>query len=202
MALFTALATAVGAGLSAAAGTAAAAATAIEAGVGAGGTLLSAAGTGTALYGNIQAGQASREAEAIRNRQMQVNAQRERRMAVRNSMRQAAASRSAGVAQGAFEGSGVGGGMAQAVGTGAQAVGDTNANQFFGQQMFNANDAMSQGRMVASIGSGMNDFGKQLVRSAPAAGRIGATLLYGQPLDNRFEDPSVVRSDAAYGLYN
>ena len=163
--------------------------------------LATAVGTGVSLYGNVQAAQASKEAEEIRNRQMQVSAQRERRLAIRNSMRQSAMSRSAGVAQGAFEGSGVGGGLAQAVGTGAQAVGDTNANQNFGTQMFNANADMSQGRMIASIGSGISDFGKQAVRSAPAIGRIGSTLLFGQPLANQFEDPQVMRTDRAYGPY-
>ena len=198
MAIVTALTTALGAGLSAAAGgaaatgaaaaasgvgTAAAVGTGIQASAGTIGTLLTAAGTGTSLYGNIQASQASKEAEDIRRRQMFQNAQRERRTAVRNAMRQQAATASAGVSQGAFEGSGVGGGLAQATSGAGQAIGDTNINNTLGSQMFAANAQMSQGRTIASIGAGASQLGRQLVSDAPAIGRIGAQL-FSRPLAN------------------
>ena len=186
MALFTAIGTALGAGLSAAAGGITALGTAVQASAGGLGTVLTAAGTGTSLYGNIQASAASKEAEDIRRRQMFQNAQRERRTAVRNAMRAQAQTNTAGMAQGALEGSGVGGGLAQASGGLAQSIGDTNINQTLGNQMFQANAQFSQGRMISAIGTGASGLGRQLVSDAPAIGRIGAQL-FGRPL-NPYEE--------------
>lgn len=174
MPFLTTVATALGTGLSAAAGTAASIGSAIATtaeGVGATAAL---AGAGTNLYGNIVQAQASREAEAIRMQQMRITADRERRQTIRNAMQARSNAVSAGVAQGAFEGSGLAGGVAQVTSDSAQRVGDSNVNENLGAQLFSANAALSQGRSISGIGGGLGTFGGVLASKANALGRIGA----------------------------
>lgn len=188
----TAILTALGTGLSAAAGgaaatgaaagiagagTVAAAGTAISTTAAGIGTALSAVGTGVNVLGSIQAGAASKQAEEIRRRQMMVTAQRERRQAIRGAMQATAATRTAGVAGNALEGSGVAGGLAQQSSDMGQKVGDINTQENFGNQMFSANAKLSEAKSLEAIGTGAASFGKSLFTSADALGRIGATWM-------------------------
>lgn len=135
---------------------------------------LAAVGTGVAIRGQQQAAQGERRAEAIRQRQMQVTADRERRQAIRQAMQARAAGNVAGVNQGAFFGSGVAGGQAQAVAQGGRMVADTNVNENLGNLMFGANILASRGRMVAGIGSSLTGLGTSLMGNQAALQRIGA----------------------------
>lgn len=172
MPLVTAVTTALGAGLSAAAGTVASIGTAVGTTAAGLGTAASLAGTGASVYGQIQAGEASREAEKIRRTQMRVSADRERRQTIRSAMQARATANTAGMAQGASFGSGVAGGQAQVYSDAAQRVGDTNLNQGLGESLFDANARMSQGRSIASIGEGAANFGKQLFANQDAISRL------------------------------
>lgn len=181
MPLVSAIAAGIGTGLSAAAGTAAAVGTALTSTTGALGLAASAVGTGVSIHGQSKAASASREQERIRQAAMRAEQDRLRRQTVRAAMQARAQANTAGMFQGGSEGSGVMGGLSQVVSDGGQKVGDINTSQYFGEQMFQANAAFSQGRTIASIGQGASALGADITKAAPAIGRLGQQLF--SPVD-------------------
>lgn len=135
---------------------------------------LAAAAGGTALNYKGQKDQAAaqRRAEAIRERQMQVEADRARRDALRTAMRERALANASATAQGAYAGSGIGGGVAQIQSNAGYRVGAVNTNEFFGEQLFRANEAFAQGGSVAAIGTGLTRLGSAAFTNAQTVGNI------------------------------
>ncbi len=186
MAIFSAIATALG-GLrgpaGAGAGAAAGATGAPAAGAGAT-TLSGVAGTvgaigglvGTAMQykGARDAAEASEKAEALRQTQMGLESARNRRQIIRQAVVARGDALTAATAQGASGGSGLQGGLAQ-IGAEANTAGvATNQNQALGNQMFTANRQLSRAQTLQSMGSGVSSLAGSLVKNQGAIGRVGA----------------------------
>lgn len=178
MAIFSAIASALsGLGTAAAgAGTAGAAgaASGISGLAGLAGTAATLAGTAMQFKGQSDAAEGERRAERIRQAQMNVEAQRQRRQIVRQAVIARAEAQSNATAQGAAQGSGLAGGLGQIQGQSGTAAADVNQNQQLGTQMFGANRAIARGQTTASFGSGISSLGGALVKNQDAIGRLGA----------------------------
>lgn len=134
---------------------------------------LAAGGLAANVVGTQQAAQGERRAEAIRQRQMQVTADRERRQAIRAAMQTRARANVALTSQGGSPGSAVAG-LGQQVQDAGQAVSDTNINENLGNLMFSANAMTSRGRSLASTGSAVQNFGMSLYGQGDALRRMTA----------------------------
>jgi hypothetical protein len=134
---------------------------------------LAAAGTGANVYGQTKQAAASKQAERIRQRQMRVQADRERRQAIREGMQARAMANTNLSNQGGAFGSAQGG-LSQVVSNAGQRVSDTNVNQNLGEALFRANDKLSQGKMISGIGSSVAALGTQMIGSADQINRVFA----------------------------
>lgn len=144
-----------------------------------------AGGIGTAIagasaYGTYQAGKdvskASKEAEALRRQQMELDSRRRmteliRTAAIARSRSTAAAASRGAINSSAFEG-GSGSILSQA-GANVQAQGE---NLALGRQMFDVNAALSNARASATNWASGLDLGKTLFQNQQAIGSIGSTL--------------------------
>lgn len=144
---------------------------------------LAAGGLATNIAGQRQAAEGEKRAEAIRMRQMRVQADRERRQAIRAAMQTRAQANVALTAQGGAPGS-ASAGLGQQVQDAGQAVAGTNINENLGNLMFGANALTSRGRTLAGIGSGVSSFGMSLFGQGDALRRIGAGFGSGTNMAN------------------
>lgn len=133
---------------------------------------LAAGGLAANVHGQAQAARGERRAEAIRQRQMQVTADRERRQAIRAAMQSRAQANVALNAQGA-QASSASTGLGQQISEGGRMVADTNINENLGNLMFAANALASRGREVAGIGTSVQNFGMTLFGQGDALRRLG-----------------------------
>lgn len=140
------------------------------------GIAASVAGTAVSYMGQRSAVKASERAEAIRKRQMDLEAQRERRSAVRQSILARAQTLTAGTQMGAGAGSGVAGGLGSLSSQLAGNIRNINQGQQLGTQMFGANADMARGQGMASMGAGISSLGGTLVNNAGTFGRVGTYM--------------------------
>lgn len=188
MAVFSTLLGALGGGTAAAATAGTAAASTVGAGAaavgGAGsaigtlGAVTSLAGTAAGVVGQFQQQAAAKKAEKLRERQMDLEAARERRNIARNAIIARAESTAAATAQGAQLGSGLAGGQAQITGTAAQGTLGVNQNQEIGKGIFAANRQMASAQTMSSFGQGLQGIGGSLVNNMDLYGRLGTYYGY------------------------
>lgn len=138
------------------------------------GLAVAAGGAALNYKGQKQQASAQREAERVRQRQMQVEADRARRDALRTAMRERAQANATATSQGASDGSGLQGGFGQIQSNAGYRVGAINTNEFFGEQLFRANEAFARGGQVASIGTGMTRLGSALFTNSGTLGNMMA----------------------------
>lgn len=96
----------------------------------------------------------ARRAEALRMRQMNLEASRERRKTLRETIIARSSALNAAAATG-VEGSGVAGGTSNIVAQGGSTTQAIGQNQEIGQQMFGANTQIALGQTLSSIGAGI-----------------------------------------------
>lgn len=151
MAIFTAIASAIG-GIASAIG-----------GLGGAGSILAGAagiaGTVAQISGQRKAQEGAERAEALRLRQQNLESARARRTTYRQMLVARAQALNTATAQGAGDSSGASGGMATVQGQSASNIQGINQGQSIGYQMFEANKMISQGQTLASIGSGISSLG-------------------------------------------
>ena len=131
------------------------------------------AGTGLKVVGAIGQNRARKEQEELRRRQMNLEADRQRRQTVRQMIVNKAIATSNAYAQGAGDGSGLAGGVAQLTGEGARGVQGINQNQELGVDMFAANRKESVYGTVGQIGSGLSSLGGSLMGNMGTFTRVG-----------------------------
>lgn len=168
--------------ISAITGTAAAAGTAGAAGAGATGLsgLAGAIGTAATVAGTVmQAGaqkdiaEEQKRQEAIREVQMQVDANRERRQIIRRAMVARAESLSTATAQGAGSSSGLAGGLAQVSAERGSNISAVNQAEQSGSAIFASNRNIASAQSRAAFGSGLSSLGGALVQNQEPIGRLG-----------------------------
>lgn len=183
MAIFSSLISAVSAGLGGLGGAATAAGTAGAAGAGATGIsgLAGLVGTAATVGGTLMQAGAAKDAaaeqkrqESIREVQMQVDANRQRRQIIRQSMVARAEALSTSTAQGAGSSSGLAGGLAQNTAESGQGVLGVNQALESGSAIFASNRRLADAQTRQSMGAGISSLGGALVSSAPQIGRLGA----------------------------
>ena len=142
-----------------------------------------AATVGGTAYGAVQTSQASaasKKAEQLRKRQMELELSQKRRAAIRQFQQQRAnAAANIQGATGSLEGSAFGGAVGGYTSTLGTQLGEYSQAGAIGSGIFDANAAYSEASAGASFGSAVSSFGKDLFQSGPAIGRIGATLFNG-----------------------
>jgi hypothetical protein len=143
----------------------------IIAGVGLG---LSAAGTAVSVIGQMQASEGAKRAEALRERQMNLEAARQRRSVVRQALRARSIALTNATDQGATGGSGIAGGLGQIANTAASNTQAINQGVQIGSDMFRANETISGGQTLASFGSGLSNLGGSMYQGSETLGRIGS----------------------------
>jgi hypothetical protein len=129
-------------------------------GLGAGGLTGAAGivGAGLSAFGAIQQAKGAKRAEALRQRQMNLQAARERRTTIRQSIIQRSQALNAAAASG-VQGSGIEGGLGSIQSQTASNVQGINQGQELGNSMFSANRTISSGQTLSSIGAGVSSFG-------------------------------------------
>lgn len=138
------------------------------------GVAASVAGTATAYVGAQKQADAAEEAEKLRKRQMDLEADRQRRQIARQAAVARGQALSNATVQGAGAGSGAQGGMSGIVGEGALATRDVTTNQQIGAGIFNANAQYAQAGSMVAAGQGLSSLGGSLVKNSGTIGQIGA----------------------------
>lgn len=169
----------------------------IETIIGVVGLGISAAGTVAGVSGQMQQARASKKAEALRQRQMNLDAQRQKRDLIRRAAVATATTEAAATAQGASGGSALQGALGQIGGSTGRAVTAVNQNQEIGNGIFEANKDYAAGGGLASLGSGISTLGGALVSNAGVFGKIFAPNPAGTPID----DPNK-RKQSVFGFPN
>lgn len=135
-----------------------------------------AVGTVTQVSAANAASKASQRAEALREKQMNLESNRQRRQIVRNMIRARSQALATTTAQGATGSSAQGGAYGQ-IGqqTGENLVG-VNQGQEIGAGIFQANRDIAGAEALAAFGGGVSSFGGALFSNAEGIGRIGSFL--------------------------
>jgi hypothetical protein len=144
------------------------------------GGLANIGGLGLSFLGMSQANQAAKKqqqlemrAEDVRSRQMQLEAQRQRRQVIRQSMAKAAQAEAMATNQGAEKGSalaGVESGITNQAGQALQGINSSveNAKTMFGinAEISRARLDQAQGNQTAQLGSGLSSLGGNLMQNS------------------------------------
>jgi hypothetical protein len=154
--------------------------------IGVGGLALSAAG----MYMNYQgaqeqkkAGALEREAEKVRQQQMNLDAMRRKRELIRQSQVAAAQSTAIAGAQGAGESSGLQGALGGISGQSGVNILGVSQNQEVGNKIFDINSrksqVMSNASFMSSTGAGLSSLGGALVKNEGIIGKLGTYMASG-----------------------
>jgi hypothetical protein len=129
-------------------------------------------GTGISAYGAYQQAKGSKQAEALRLRQQNLEATRARRQTVRQAIIARSTALSNATSQNAAEGSGAAGGQGSIASQAASNIQGINQGQSIGMQMFQANARIAGGQTLQSIGSGIQGFGTFLSDNYATSRRV------------------------------
>lgn len=126
------------------------------------GTIASVVGAGVQAYGSMQEAQASKDAEALRQKQMLLESNRQRLQTIRQSIAARAQAENNATAQGAQSGSGLAGGEASiGAKTANNLVGISQGVQI-GTGIFQANSRVADAQSLAAFGQGLGSMGDKL----------------------------------------
>lgn len=145
---------------------------ALSLGLGALGLAAQVAGTVVQAQGFAQQADASRRAEALRERQMNLESSRQRRQTIRNAIRARSLALTAATAQGASSGSGLPGGYGQIGGATARNIQGVNQAQEISSGIFRANSDMAGAQELTSFGGGLSSLGGALFSASPTIGKL------------------------------
>lgn len=141
--------------------------------IGAVGLGLSAVGTFTQMNAAKKQAAASQRAEALREKQMNLENQRQRRGVIRQALRARSAGLIVGSEQGASAGSGVAGALAGVTAGAASNMQGLQQSYELGQGMFQANSQIAQAGAQASFGAGLSSLGGAIFSNSQTLGNIG-----------------------------
>lgn len=141
--------------------------------IGAVGLGIGAAGTVVQYNAQRTAAAAQQRQERIRERQMELQATRQRRDAIRQSMRARSIALTTASDQGAGSGSGIAGGLGQIAAQGNSNLQGINQGVELGAEMFSTNRQIAGAQTLASFGSGLSSLGGSIYGASDTLGRIG-----------------------------
>lgn len=131
------------------------------------------AGGAVQYQGQRVAAKASRAAEKLRETQMNLEADRERRTTLRQAQVARSVALSNATAQGAGESSGLEGGMAQVAGQMNTNLQSINQSQQIGAGLFKTGAQEARGKSIAAFGGALSQFGDQWNANLPTITRFG-----------------------------
>ena len=134
---------------------------------------ISAIGTAVGVYSGFQQAEAQKRAENLRERQMNLDAQRRKRETLREAIVARSQALATGTAQGAQSGSALAGGMAQITGRANLSNRDTRQNQQIGAGIFQANRDAASAQTLGYLGQGLTSFGGMMMNNAGTISRVG-----------------------------
>lgn len=134
------------------------------------------AGSAVSVNASNQATAASKRAEALRERQMQLEAARSRRQVVRNMLRARSAALVGATAQGASGGSGLAGGYGQIGQQSGENMTGINQGTEIGAGIFSANRDYANAQSLVSFGQGLSSLGGTLMNNSGTIGRVGSYM--------------------------
>lgn len=139
------------------------------------------AGTAYSFVKGQEQAKASKRAEALRRRQMQMEVSQRKREEIRKfQLNRATAASNIQGATGSLEGSAFPGAVSGYTSTLGTQLGDISTSASIGEGLFSANAAYSAASAGVQTGQGISSFGKDLFSSSQEIGRVGATIFNGQ----------------------
>lgn len=141
------------------------------------GTAAGVIGTGVSSYSTMAQAAVSERAEALRRRQMRLDARRQQRQIIRQmQIQRGQAINTQAAVGGELAGSSVTAGIdAATTGTGSIQLGETQTALEYGEQMFNLNRRTSSIQGISTIGTGLARMGQGIAQGGESLGRLGAT---------------------------
>lgn len=134
---------------------------------------LGAVGAYQQYQGQQAATTASVRSENLRKRQMNLEAERQRRQAIRESIIARGTATSNAATQGASESSGLAGGQAQTTAQAATSITSINQSETIGNSIFDANADLARAQGQIAMGQGFGDAGNKILNNIPAITRVG-----------------------------
>lgn len=136
------------------------------------GVAVSAAGTGFGIMGQMKAADASKKADALRERQMNLDAMRSKREAIRKNLIANANAQSIATNQGASESSALAGALGENTGVTGRNMQGIEQNRTIGAGIFAANRQIAAGESISSLGQGLGSLGGMFINNAQQFGRV------------------------------
>ena len=130
------------------------------------------AGSVAGIAGTLMTYSANKKAERLRERQMNLEAARQKRGVAREANRQRALLAVQANAQGSNMGSGVAGAQAQSTASAADATLAINQSQQIGAGIFAANRKAATGGMISGLGSGLQNLAGSIADSQERMRRL------------------------------
>lgn len=146
----------------------------VAGGVAVAGAYLGAAGTATSMYGSYAQHEASVKAEGLRERQMQLQNQREQREIIRRAqVAQATSLTNTSSAGTGYQGSSaLPGAFGQIQGHENQQILASEQNLAIGEGLFKTNVQEADAKMISGIGTGASNLGGALLNRSMEVGRL------------------------------
>lgn len=129
--------------------------------------VLTVLGTGVSMFGQFKEAKASKKQEALRQRQMELEATRQRREQVRRATVARAQATANAYNQGSGDSSGLSGGLAQITSQANRNILGINQDEQIGNQVFKTNQQIASARFIQSVGSGVSSLGKAAAEAGP-----------------------------------
>lgn len=121
--------------------------------------ILSLAGTGMQVYGQMQQAEAAKDAEKLRRRQMNLEAMRAKREQIRRAQVAMATATSNAVAQGAQTSSALAGGKSQISNEAGRNLVAIEQDRKIGSEIFKANERYAEAGKTIALGGGVSALG-------------------------------------------
>lgn len=142
---------------------------------------LMAVGTAVSAYGQYGQYKAQRKADALRQRQVQLEATRLKREQLRKAQVARAQATASAYNQGAGESSALAGGLSQITGQAGRAVTAINQDAKLSEGLFNINTEYAKSGAVVSVGEGITSVGSMIAGNADTINRASASLFKPAP---------------------
>lgn len=136
------------------------------------GVATSIAGTAVGVVGAVMQANSQKKIEQLRQRQMELEAQRQQREVIRQRVIASANATASANAGGAIESSGLAGGLAQISGQTGRSILAGSQNLEIGEGIFKANAAADNAGTIASFGNGLSSLGGSILQNYGTISRI------------------------------
>lgn len=129
--------------------------------------VLTVVGTLTSAFGQFKQAAASERQDNLRRRQMELEANRQRREQIRKATVARAQATASATNQGAGDSSGIQGGLAQITSQANRNIQGINQDEEIGRGIFKTNAQIASAQMIQNIGGGISSLGGAVAKAGP-----------------------------------